>query len=737
MRFKLLALVSCFAEFTDMQFTYSPDMETLAQSTALTALGTHSSMPAPLIAGQPPVVPRVSATTPLRPIFRMFGALMDGVEEFVPAVASPTLSPLALAEPALYVSVHFMRYCMKLLYGTNAAALAGVTNAALCRAPFLAANSMFDLGRQVGDFLDTLDGLKRHDLASHSAGARPSDLYRLIIHAEVILHWLLGSIAAQVRQVRRFVMVQQRSLRRFAEQQRLLGNVSVAQSAEALILTIHSNPDTTDELDPDTLYQTAIATALQHSDRMSSLNGIGSVKTHAASIPSESIVGTAISVFMSRAFEDIITGLINEQQDPSFAFCPAQLCEHARLFESEVLDADESAITSPLVTADDIAALLAWQVCFENERESAPSIGIQPLLHFMAAAHFARPCVETFRSSAFELEASGAARISALALEQRREALAPFIEASCGKTIRSLFRMHAPAVSASSQTISLCAPSGTVSSNIVSTTAVNDASASAAEPLTSAPSSFSSSVASAAEANVSLAYFRASPRTLRSMRPVHLLQLALSLAQRLEDSCASAVCVLHLAMLFFYWIPHYEVAGRLLERLDDECTALLHHLPPGIGPSFERSVIIMCQTISRDVLRQFNQHRAANLRSPFFVGKLVSLPFAEGTIEGLMCPFSASSRMVLVCEHPTRGLIHSSTLMIGNEVDFAALCSFPAMWRDPFATALSDWPMQMVMGGWFRIMVHEFRLGRYSFARLLADVRARERFDSIAARQPQ
>jgi hypothetical protein len=38
------------------------------------------------------------------------------------------------------------------------------------------------------------------------------------------------------------------------------------------------------------------------------------------------------------------------------------------------------------------------------------------------------------------------------------------------------------------------------------------------------------------------------------MRAVHLLQLALGLAQKLEDACASAVCVLHLAMLFIYWV---------------------------------------------------------------------------------------------------------------------------------------------------------------------------------------
>ena len=220
------------------------------------------------------------------------------------------------------------------------------------------------------------------------------------------------------------------------------------------------------------------------------------------------------------------------------------------------------------------------------------------------------------------------------------------------------------------------------------------------------------------------------------MRPVHLLQLALSLAQKLEDACASAACVLHLAMLFFYWIPHYEVASQLLRRLDDECALLLLHLPPCVGPSFERSVTVTCQSIARDVLRQFKQHRMAGLRTPFFVGTTISLPFPEGTVEGLLCPFSVSRVMVLVCEHPTRGIIHTSTAFFDNKTEFIALCANSRVWRDPFTTALADWPMQMVMGGWFRIMIHEFRLGRYSFARLLADVRLRESFNPDAMPAP-
>jgi hypothetical protein len=716
-RFKFLAHVSSFAEFSDLILMQHTNSEQLARSAAAT-LGVHLSMPARLVAGQPPVRPRASTAAPLRPIFQLFGALIDGVEEFVPVVASPTHSPLAVAEPALYVSVHMLRLCTKLLIGTNCAALAGVSNAALSNAPFMATNSMLELGHQVGDFLDNLDGLKRHDLDGQPAGARASDLYRLIVHAEVILHWLLGSIAAQVRHVRSYVAMQQRSLRRFIEQQQSAGNVSAVQSAEAVMMTIpSSSAGLSDELDPDTLYQTAIAIALRHSDRKTGLDGVGSVKSHAGSMPSESIVGIAISVFLSRAFEDVFSGLIHEQQDPLFAFCPAQLFAHASASRPDALGEDESTTASPLVTSDDVAALLSWHVCFERSGESAPLTGIQPLVYVLAAAQLARPAIEAFRSSSDPLAVPSPTVASVCALEQRREALAPFIEASRGKTARSLYSTHAQASSPRAMHMH----SGATTKNIG---AVWAASASASPCPIALPRGRGEGGGAVGER----VQYRASPRTLRSMRPVHLLQLALNLAQKLEDSCASAACILHLAMLFFYWIPHYEIAVRLLERLDAECTSLLYHLPPDIGPAYERSTIVLCQQIARDVLRQFRQHRLAGLVTPFFVGTLISLPFPEGAVEGLICPFSVTRLMTLVCQHPTRGIIHTSTAFFDNKAEFVALCANTRVWRDPFTTALSDWPLQMVMGGWFRAMVHEFRLGRYSFARLLADVRAREAF---------
>ena len=42
-------------------------------------------------------------------------------------------------------------------------------------------------------------------------------------------------------------------------------------------------------------------------------------------------------------------------------------------------------------------------------------------------------------------------------------------------------------------------------------------------------------------------------RADRSIRGIQLMQLALGLAQKLEDSCVTAACVLHLALIMIYW----------------------------------------------------------------------------------------------------------------------------------------------------------------------------------------
>jgi hypothetical protein len=88
---------------------------------------------------------------------------------------------------------------------------------------------------------------------------------------------------------------------------------------------------------------------------------------------------------------------------------------------------------------------------------------------------------------------------------------------------------------------------------------------------------------------------RAPRRSMRSVRGIQLMQLALGLAQKLEDSCVTAACVLHLSMMLIYWCPHYDLAMRMLQRLDTECADLIKHLPLAVGPTFERNFIVSCR----------------------------------------------------------------------------------------------------------------------------------------------
>ena len=91
---------------------------------------------------------------------------------------------------------------------------------------------MLELGRGVAAFLDQLAGLEEHDVASRPAGSPPSDLYRLIVHAKVVLFWLVGSVAAQVRQVRRYVTQQSVSLSAYIAEQEAAGNAAAVQARE-------------------------------------------------------------------------------------------------------------------------------------------------------------------------------------------------------------------------------------------------------------------------------------------------------------------------------------------------------------------------------------------------------------------------------------------------------------------------------------------------------------------------
>ena len=111
------------------------------------------------------------------------------------------------------------------------------------------------------------------------------------------------------------------------------------------------------------------------------------------------------------------------------------------------------------------------------------------------------------------------------------------------------------------------------------------------------------------------------------MQGVRLMYLAVKLAQKIEDSCATAFCVLHLALLLIYWVPHYGMALQLLERLEAECDALLRHMPADVGPAWERAFIVSCRAHGNLISSQLRRHRRAGLRSPFFIGSSVTLNF--------------------------------------------------------------------------------------------------------------
>ena len=65
--------------------------------------------------------------------------------------------------------------------------------------------------------------------------------------------------------------------------------------------------------------------------------------------------------------------------------------------------------------------------------------------------------------------------------------------------------------------------------------------------------SASDAAASAPAAGSPVTAYAAPRRADRSIRGIQLMQLALGLAQKLEDSCVTAACVLHLALLLVYW----------------------------------------------------------------------------------------------------------------------------------------------------------------------------------------
>jgi hypothetical protein len=215
------------------------------------------------------------------------------------------------------------------------------------------------------------------------------------------------------------------------------------------------------------------------------------------------------------------------------------------------------------------------------------------------------------------------------------------------------------------------------------------------------------------------------PRSQRNLRGVRLMQLVLGLSQKLEDPFATAFCVLHLAQMLIYWCPHYELALEMLERLVEQCDQILHNLPTGVGLEFERNFVLMCQGQADLTCKQLKQHLAARLPSPFYVGTLVSLDFgAAGRTDGVLCGVDVASPQVLICQHPQQGLVWTH---LSHAADIATVCERPSMWSNIDRDIPFDAPLLSTLySNFHRALIHEFRMGRYSFARMVSDVRVRE-----------
>jgi hypothetical protein len=93
-------------------------------------------------------------------------------------------------------------------------------------------------------------------------------------------------------------------------------------------------------------------------------------------------------------------------------------------------------------------------------------------------------------------------------------------------------------------------------------------------------------------------------------------------------------------------------------------------------------------------------------------------------LDGIMCSVDVAAPYLYMCEHPQFGLIWALAM---RSSDVNALCADSSRWR----SLDSDRGYDSAMGATFygychRLLLHELRLGRYSCAQFLADLRARE-----------
>jgi hypothetical protein len=101
-----------------------------------------------------------------------------------------------------------------------------------------------------------------------------------------------------------------------------------------------------------------------------------------------------------------------------------------------------------------------------------------------------------------------------------------------------------------------------------------------------------------------------------------------------------------------------------------------------------------------------------------------------GPVNGILCIVDVASGIFIFCEHPEHGLIWVPVTSIS---DIPSICatSWTRQWRTFASDIPFDCPLAATLYGHsVRSFLHELRLGRYSFARFLSDVHARESVDA-------
>jgi hypothetical protein len=575
-------------------------------------------------------------------------------------------NPMSVIAPSLFIADRLLHFST-LAMRSNCAFLSGIPENML-QFQNIGFQSLGDIQHVAANLLDAILAIKDVEV-DHMLlnGGSPNALQRSILHANIGILWITAVMTSKARETRRRVYIQQYAASR--------------QSGQQHLPLVNFQLPPIEVLAPDHLYQQGIMLALSHAGGRFDLAGIANMCACAPYFPQDTVLAAALPLFLSQALDEIAYGLTSEMVDPSYAFSSEQLIAKGIVGYTQ----DVGGYASSQYTDSDVESMMGWTICFDNDFETNPSFFFCPLFRTMLGLHYTEPAIDLSSQNA------------ETTFMERQTALSTRFAERKGQTWETLPRCE----------------SGL------------DLQAMNLDSLTP-------------------------PRSKRSLRGLRLMQLVLGLAQKVQDSSATAFCVLNLAQLLIYWCPHYDLAISMLQRLREQCTELLVHMPEDVGPAYARSFIKACQNQAALILHQFACHRAAGLASPFFIGSLIELNFganfdsifhpivpfhfilclivltAAGKVEGVLCSVDVASPLVVICEHPQMGLIW---IMLYDIRDIDSLCQQPSVWKNVGHDVPFDCPLiSTLYGHSHRALVHEIRLGRYSFAQMLHDVRLREQF---------